>query len=329
MFIPLNEIQKDALIQLFAENKIEKIDCQPETITLIFIGIEGVNSFVDIEKTISDYKLFTIHLRAIKKNIEEIIKLPTVHAQVRYCLIQLSNIVEGNDQVKIDIFSKIVDRMFLSGLWIGSADLVKKYKDISTVIQKWNHFFVSYTTKDIPAVNNLYGQELFCQFNPGIVEKEITKNNLIAKFIVKCLKNYNGLKVFFDRESIVCGDIIQNEVYQYCEKTFAFIQLIEDISFNMENGVANWCYNEYQHFQHNNPNGKKRRHFFLIDGLDIRPNAVPQSYFNWAQDIIETNYERIHRPLDVILVKKKCQDFAISIREARIAYINELIKAVA
>ena len=324
----LNQIQKDVLIQLYADNDIAHLDNQPALITLIFGGIPEIRSYSDIEKTIPEYKSFASELRTIKLSIEEIVKLQNTEAQVRFCLIQLSNIVNQDDAVRTDIFNKIVDHLLLDNVWTNRPDLVKKYKDISEIIQTWNHFFVSYTARDTPAVNNLYNPELFLQFPPDIVKNEVVGNNLIAKFIVKCLKKYNSLKVFFDRDSIVCGDIIKEEVYEYCEKTFSFIQLIEDISFNKENGVTNWCYNEYEHFKNYNPGNKKSKHFFIIDGLDVKIAAVPPSYTEWAQDIIDCKYEKINKPFDVTSIKKKCQEFTIRIREARIEHINELIKTV-
>jgi hypothetical protein len=329
MPILLNQIQKDALIQLYAENNISELDNQPNLIKLIFGGIDGINSFTDIEKVISDYKEFTIELRTIKKNLEEIDELfPKIQSRIRYCLIQLLNVVEEGKPVKIDIFNKMVGYRFLTASWVNSDELIKKYNEISAIIQTWNHFFVSYTTRDAEAINSLYKPELFDQFTPEILKTELTqKNNLLAKFIVKCLKKYNSLKVFFDRESIVCGDIIKDEVYEYCEKTFAFIQLIEDITFNSEQD--NWCYNEYERFSSLNDSKKKSKHFFLIDGLTIDADTVPAPYHNWAQDIVDTKFEKIYKPFDVISIKKKCKEFADRIKIVRLNHINELIKAVA
>lgn len=329
MLLPLNQIQKDALIQLYADNNVVDLDNQPALITLIFGGIVGINSISDIEKTIPEYKEFTMHLRTIKNSIEEITKLNGMASQVRYCLIQLANIVAQDDAIRTDIFNKIVAHMLLNKLWAGSPALVKQYTDVSVIIQTWNHFFVSYTTRDTPAVNNLYNPELFLQFDPDIVKRELVGNNLIAKFIVKCFKKYNSLKIFFDRDSIVCGDIIKDEVYEYCEKTFAFVQLIEDITFNRENGVTNWCYNEYERFRNGNMANKKSKHFFIIDGFDINLATVPQPYYNWAQDIVVSKYEKINKPFDVTTVKKKCQEFTARIIATRTNQINELIKSVA
>lgn len=329
MQILLDQIQKDALIRVYAENNLVILESQPSLIKIIFGGIPEINSFSDIEKTVSGYKEFISLIRKIKTDLEEITMDIKIGAQIRYCLIQLGNVMKQPDaKERCYIFNKIVDILFLQQVWSSSPDLIKQYNTTAEIIQKWNHFFVSYTTRGAPAINNLYHPELSGQFTTATVQKEIDGNNLIAKFIVRCFKDYNNLKVFFDRDSIVCGDRIREEVYEYCEKTFAFIQLIEDVTFNESEGIINWCYKEYEHFEFNNHNNQKKKYFFIIDGLNIDPSKVPPTFFEWAEDIITCSYQKIIKPFDVISVKDKCKEFADLIKEQRVNQINALIMGV-
>ncbi len=116
------------------------------------------------------------------------------------------------------------------------------------VITRWIDFFVSYTNRDAGGTNNQFKKLITAVFGFFPPLKERIKINYVARILAKFLEE-NNLRGFTDYKNIKCGDDIEVQVFEYCQKAFGFAQMVEPESFKTPTiPLRNWCYEEYQEF---------------------------------------------------------------------------------
>ena len=112
----------------------------------------------------------------------------------------------------------------------------------------------------------------------------------MRRIVTRHLRRYQALSGFFDEENLKVGEEIAGEVYQYCIKAFALVQLIESLTFERE-PPRNWCFYEYTKFS-DNPEvvrllGNKHRHFFILTATlnDLTPANLSPLFAGWHSRI--------------------------------------------
>jgi hypothetical protein len=85
----------------------------------------------------------------------------------------------------------------------------------------------------------------------------------------------------------------------YCTKVFAFVQLIEPLTFEKE-PPRNWCFHEYKRFSENPVMvalmGDKNRHYFILtDPLlgAIQPASLFPDFAEWVKRIDDLKHVHI------------------------------------
>jgi hypothetical protein len=137
---------------------------------------------------------------------------------------------------------------------------------------EWRDFFVSYTNRDAPSTNNQFRQLIRSTFGTAPRGAQ-NDSNFVAKVITRHLRRYQGLSGFFDESDLQVGDNLQQAIEQYCTRTFAFVQLVEPLSFDREPPI-NWCFFEFERFTNGTAIrdlvGQMDRHFFLLTAHDLQ-----------------------------------------------------------
>lgn len=157
-------------------------------------------------------------------------------------------------------------------------------------ILEWRDFFVSYTNRDAPAINQQF-RDLIRSCLGSVPKGAQLQGNYLARVITRHLRRYQQLTGFFDEDNLQVGESIQDAVDGYCRKAFALVQLIEPLSFDKE-PPRNWCFHEYRCFSENPAIvellGHKDRHYFILvepDIAAIRPANLPLAFGDWVKRI--------------------------------------------
>ena len=162
--------------------------------------------------------------------------------------------------------------------------------DTKKEILDWRDFFVSYTNRDAAATNQQFRQLIksCLGMTPRGTQND---SNYLARVITRHLRRYQGLCGFFDEDNLKVGENINHQVDQYCTKAFAFVQLIEPLTFDRE-PPRNWCYYEYSRFSANPAAvrvvGDKDRHFFILTDSQLsalQPASPYPPYAGWFNRI--------------------------------------------
>jgi len=222
-------------------------------------------------------------------------RYPDPADQVRESLRVMRHMLDNGEPArKVETTRRLVEGRLYKTWPQQQQELYDKKKQII----EWRDFFVSYTNRDAPAINQQFRMLIKSCF--GAVPKgEDIQTNYIAKVITRHLRRYQGLSGFFDEDNLKVGENIKNEVDKYCGRAFALVQLIEPLSFDKE-PPRNWCFHEYKHFSENHAIhdllGDKNRHFFILTAPQfntLQPASPFPPYKDWHKRISAVKQEHI------------------------------------
>lgn len=199
-------------------------------------------------------------------------------ALIKLFLEELFKIRIKKNKDQFDVLQRFVEEL-------DDTLIPDNYKNIFTeatkLLKTRIDYFCSYTSRGAPAINNDYKKALRKQYgNSSIVKEGWNKSNYLAKMIVEFFNdlNFNG---FFDRTSMVNGDMIRDEVYNYCSNTTVLVQLLEQKSFSAEDGESddaiNWCFEEYSKYR----NTVGKRYIFYKHVVLAQPAAGGDDLQDW------------------------------------------------
>lgn len=137
-------------------------------------------------------------------------------------------------------------------------------------------YFCSYTTRGVPNINYSYAKAIRNQYGVDSRNEDWKSTNFLAKMIVR-FYNDHGFNYFFDRDKIVNGDLIADQVYKYCNQTIVLIQILEQESFRDNANETNWCFNEFLEYK---SAINIRYIFYKKEGL-TRPQDVNEDIKQW------------------------------------------------
>jgi hypothetical protein len=159
----------------------------------------------------------------------------------------------------------------------------------------------------------------------------VGKHKFVPRVIAKYLEQ-NNLHGFVDFKSLQCGDDIADKVIEHCQKTVAFIQLVEPTSFvEPAAPTVNWCLREYDAFDAAAspvaPADGNRFFFVLAGGAALpQPPRMSPPYASW--------HARIARKLHIVIydcakpyedLKSKVGQIAKQIIDARAIIVESLL----
>ena len=251
-------------------------------------------------------------------------KYPNHDDQVRESLRMLRRMIdEGVLAKKVDTTRAIVECR-LRRSWPSPQ---QTYYDEKKQILEWRDFFVSYTNRDAPTINQQF-RDLIKSCLGSAPRGAQLHSNYLARVVTRHLRRYQQLSGFFDEDNLQVGENLQGAVDGYCMKAFALVQLIEPLTFDKE-PPCNWCFYEYKRFSENpaivSLFGNKDRHYFILtDTLNaIQPAALHPPFANWVQRI-ET-LRQAHIALDGernTTLRAKIKEVAIQILALRAEIID-------
>jgi hypothetical protein len=200
------------------------------------------------------------------------------------------------------------------------------------ILDSWTEFFISYTNRNAQATNEYHKQLISQELGwPSRTDRE--KFNYVARVLVKYLEQ-NNIHGFFDFKTLKCGDDIESEVVEHCQKTIAFIQLVEAKSLEEPAPPkVNWCLTEYEAFAKAKLPVKPssvigNRLFFVVAGDEAlpQPAALGVPYISWRADMarllgaIVAGYAKPFGGL-----KSKVREIATQIVAARTLIIESML----
>jgi hypothetical protein len=212
-------------------------------------------------------------------------KHPAPYEQVRESLRMLRRMLDdGEPETKIDTARALVECR-LRKTWPPAE---QSLYDEKKQILEWRDFFVSYTNRDAPAINRQF-RDLIKGCLGNAPKGNQANVNYLARVVTRHLRRYQQLSGFFDEDNLQVGENIQEAVEGYCTKAFAFVQLIEPLTFDKE-PPRNWCFHEYKCFSENPAivalMGDKNRHYFILTDPQlsaIKPAGMFPPYAGWVK----------------------------------------------
>lgn len=335
-----NDTVAKEMIRLFACNKIEKIESDPSLIRKIFAAVPEVDTNGSIAQTndnilnTSGYAEFYCNLKEAKVKMETVINGRTEMEQVKFLLSHLNDLkrLSFDMQYKKMIFRELISNAIQhGGLWAGNAAAIQKYEQGAEMIDEWVDFFLSYTNRDQPEVNNSFEESLKKNFKRQDWDNSVEEINMLARLLVKYLKQTGGLNVFFDQQSMVCGEKIEDTVDNYCKNTFAFAQLIQWQVITDSYGKKNWCYHEYNTFKECNKDKDKGIFFFKTYDVPDDPEqvaGVPPDWKDWVKHALTTVNMVIPKKLENDQLREKCGKVAGQIIKIREQIIGKYLSSI-
>jgi hypothetical protein len=319
-------LERKNMIRLFATHALADIEATPSLILDIFKTV-GIYDAPALQK-VTGYNAFYEKLYMVKRQLDAILANPDGPTQVKNFLsaiIALKTEEPETHEKKNILKDMIAECQVNNSLWANDAALTLKYTDGVEMIDEWVDFFLSYTNRDQPDINNSYAPELEKSFKRVEWDESYDQMNFLAKLIIKYLKSFNSLNAFFDQQSMVNGDNLQDQVFKYCKKTFAFAQLVEPIALAYQPGQTNWCYDEYKHFMDNNSNVVRKKFFIKTHTM---PQNIHPTYKEWYKDIADHLHYVISQPLKKTALQIKCGEIAKTIVETREQVITNYIASI-
>lgn len=271
---------KDNLIKYFSRKCVDP-DLSVETL-LGYFGADNREQLLEIK----DYqKMYEVVERNYNK-LQRSVKRLDIEGQVQNCLALLHDYRVCLED--IDVLSKLIrnDADCLYTTW--NSDGKQLYDKAYEIVTGWQDYFLSYTNRNIPEVNNFVIDYIGNCFKQHEFNADKDKRNLVADLIEKWL-NQEGLISFYDNKNLIIGDEIKDEIEQYCKSCFVFVQVVEKVMFTKPEGRQNWCFKEYTHYQGNDliDDGNKVCCFIAISGDEsaVFPVSVFTDYAEWHKDV--------------------------------------------
>jgi hypothetical protein len=252
-------------------------------------------------------------------------KHPAANEQVREILRTLRRMVDDGVPAQKVNTARVLVECRLRKAWPPAEEALY---DEKKQILEWRDFFVSYTNRDAPAINQEF-RDLIKSCLGSVPKGTQLNANYVARVITRHLRRYQQLSGFFDEDNLQVGENLQDAVDGFCTKAFAFVQLVEPLTFDKE-PPHNWCFHEYKRFSEN-PGivalvGDKSCHFFILTDRQlskIQPAASFPPFAEWMKRIND------HRHLHIALqdernttLRTKIKDIATQILVLRSEIID-------
>lgn len=254
----------------------------------------------------------------IKQYLERTVEIQeSERGQVTESLITICRVMADNDKEILKYCRMLIIKTYKKR-W--SPKQLAYFKKISDILTTRDHdYFLSFTRrKQSPdgynPVNNNY--EYFIKAILGkhqFTDKERIEKNLLAKSIHQILRDsgYNG---FFYPEQTGDNQPVDQKVEHACKNTHIFIQLIQNVMFDKQKRVENYCFKEYNYVK--DTFLEEQILFVLAEDSRERFISSPHvclDYLDWydnikRNDIVILKFTTTWRQRDINLLKKEIED---------------------
>lgn len=163
---------------------------------------------------------------------------------------KLKNIKDEREEDYIETYEIIKNFYYKLDYPNLSDDLKSKFDQGIKILEKTINYFCSYTTKGLPEINSSYEQVLVNVFGIDKTKqyREWREKNYLAKLVVRYLNEHGFNSYFFDEDKIVNGEVIQDKVFEYCERTAVLVVIAQQETFRDKANEVNWCFKEYERY---------------------------------------------------------------------------------
>ena len=219
------------------------------------------------------------------------------------------------------------------------ADLQTKFAIAEKYFLSGFHFFVSYTTRNVPETNKDYKALITDVYDEQFYDQNKLKNNLVVSIISKFLVN-QGLKTFYDRDILKNGDELKADIENYCSQTFAFVQFVELVMFRkLEENDTNWTFFEYNKYSAyikelmTAINNQLRPNYYFVvsdpDGIGAFPANLPDDYVCWKGDIQERLMHIVNKSTSKTELRGKLKELSERILKKREKALGMFLQNIA
>jgi hypothetical protein len=312
------------LLQLYSVHSTPAIEADG-TLLLNHFHVRDPETLLAIEGYKEAFSLVSTCARLVDGLVE---RNPDPAAQARESVRLLRRMIDdGEFQKKVDATRVLIEgRLYRS--WPAAHKILY---DKKKAILEWRDFFVSYTNRDAPAINDQFRSLIRTCLGQAPRGNE-NQYNYVARVITRHLRRYQGLSGFFDEDNLKVGENIQAGVDRYCRQSFALVQLIEPLALERE-PPRNWVFHEYRQFSEN-PDmialmGAKDRHFFVLAGSELdalRPANLLPDYEPWVNRIKGLKYISLDNERNITL-RAKIKVIATEILTLRTEIIDAWLRA--
>lgn len=204
---------------------------------------------------------------------------------VKLALTHLKESKRNADYEAYELFKPLFNDLEYDNL---GQELKTKMDSGIDLLEKRIDYFCSYTRKGLPDINSNYETIIYkaLSVKQDTHPKEWQDNNYVAILLVKYLKDRSLSSYFLDIDKIKNGEIIRDEVYDFCARTTVLLLLAQQEAFRCLDGEINWCYREYKHYSDTHTN--QRFQVFRVPGL-TDPGKVPDEILKWYNKMTKSD----------------------------------------
>lgn len=324
---------RETLVRVYARRPATEV----ESTTQYLLDAFGVSSF-DKLKEIPGYQEEARRVAAAKRTLESIgERHQEPQDQALQCLAELVRLRATSERrvsesPEYDAMRRLIsETLYLK--W-PVADRTR-FDQRRAFIDRWNDVFISYTNRGLPETNNAHKKLISNVLGwPG--QSQAKTANYLARVLARCFEEFN-VSTFVDYKSLVCGDELKGRIYEHCESSIGFVQLVELVTFQQPAGATpeNWCYLEYQQFSGaqpppGQPATQVNRCFFALVPAMVNPGLdsedVPQPYQQWFQ---RANERDLHFVVSANIseLRTRVKDIARQIRSARQQHTEAMLSS--
>jgi hypothetical protein len=276
------------LIDLYAKHPFAKLD-SPDSSALYEKAIGVKYSEIYTQKWFTDGQNL---VREQKKFLETEADSMDTRAIIIECSkyawneIVMNNTAEMSPSLRLEmeIFRELVLKTYENRF---TEPQKKFFTDTIDRLMTQNLYFISYTNRLAPIINNKYYDNI-CKLIPlktPHTDKDKLNRNLLAQSIHSWLLFKNYKKGFFDIESIRQTENIPEKVKTNVANSFALIQLIDTAAFTNEE--VNWPHKEFVDFPVQQNQQASNKFFYITESfaLPVSEDRVFIDYRPWYNEI--------------------------------------------
>jgi hypothetical protein len=245
---------------------------------------------------------------------------------------QETNAGESGPREKLEVLQDLIKRL----LYPGWTQPEKESYDLKReIIVEWTDYFISYTNRDAGSTNLAFRGLIKRSLGYTPKEQAALRDNYVARSMVHLFKK-RVLFGFFDQDDIKIGEKIGEKIREYCQRTFAFVQLVEDMALSPPDTPPNWCFFEFSEFTKSDKvhqalgrQPTRPRLFFLTTDENEKKHITPEHYRRlptygpWFKEIEARRFFS----LQVTDAERntKVQELAKSVAELRQEILDEIL----
>jgi hypothetical protein len=215
------------LLKVYCKHSTEAIEATDGKLLLDAFSVAEPDALVAIPGYPEAFALVSICASMVDKLAE---RYPSPDDQVRETLRMLREMVNDEEPEKKVTTARALVECRLRNVWPPEQQTLY---DEKKQILDWCDFFVSYTNRDAPAINQQFGDLIKSCFGKVPEGSELQTNHL-ARVITRHLRRYQHLTGFYDEDNLQVGEDIKEGVDDCFTQAFAFVQLIEPLTFDRE-----------------------------------------------------------------------------------------------